>query len=264
MVSFAGTSVTAGHDNLFEESYPLVFGRALQPVFEAAGIDLVVRNHAMGNNPAIPSAFCVGAQLGEDTDVAVWEFGMMVGGPLMLPHIELWLRNALALPRRPALMFLDPGEGARKPDSEGKLPTEPRPGTPGDWSAGGFGQGDQDLLAYYEAFAPHAQAMYEAVWTLDHTERYNFQALVRPCVIDYCPSQNLQTKHQPRPMCRSTPASRPPAPPAGTRARGGTSCGGGSSRTTTCGCWTTRWPTPTTPRSVYIWVASRQSDYIDG
>lgn len=78
VVSFAGTSVTAGHDNLFEESYPMVFARALEPVFEAAGVELTVRNHAMGNNPAIPSAFCVGAQLGEDTDVAVWEFGMMV------------------------------------------------------------------------------------------------------------------------------------------------------------------------------------------
>lgn len=77
-MSFAGTSVTAGHDNLFEESYPMVFARALEPVFEAAGVELHVRNHAMGNNPAVPSAFCVGAQLGEDTDVAVWEFGMMV------------------------------------------------------------------------------------------------------------------------------------------------------------------------------------------
>lgn len=179
-MSFAGTSVTAGHDNFFNQSYPVVFGRILQPVFEAAGVGLVVRNHAMGNNPAVPSAFCVGAQLGEDTDVAVWEFGMMVGGPLMLAHVELWLRNALALPKRPALLFLDPGEGARKPDKDGKLPTEPRLGTPGDCS-NTFGVGDQSLLQHYEAFGPHVQAMYEAVWTLDHTERYNFNALVSAC-----------------------------------------------------------------------------------
>jgi hypothetical protein len=81
-MSFAGTSVTAGHDNKFEESYPIVMGKVLKPAFDAAKVELVVRNHAMGNNPAIPSALCVGAQLGEDTDVAVWEFGMMVRFPL--------------------------------------------------------------------------------------------------------------------------------------------------------------------------------------
>lgn len=75
-------------------------------------------------------------------------------------------------------MFLDPGEGARKPDGEGKLPTEPRPGEPGDWS-GNFGAGDESLLQRYEGFGPHVQAMYEAVWSLDHLERYSFKALVR-------------------------------------------------------------------------------------
>lgn len=100
---------------------------------------------------------------------------------MMLPHVELWLRNALALPRRPALMFLDPGEGARKPDGEGKLPTEPRAGEPSNWGAGAFGPGEHNLLTYYQQFGTHAQAMYEAVWTLDHTDKYNFQALVRVC-----------------------------------------------------------------------------------
>ncbi len=64
--------------------YPLVFGRVLDPVFDAANVEFEVRNHAMGNNPAIPAAFCVGAQLGEDTDVAVWEFGMMVRRSLVI------------------------------------------------------------------------------------------------------------------------------------------------------------------------------------
>jgi hypothetical protein len=101
-----------------------------------------------------------------------------VGGDQMLASVELWARNALDLPRRPALLFLDPGEGARKPDKDGKLPTAPRTGEPRDYG-NSFGQGAQSLLAHYAAFGPHTQAMYEAVWTLDHTERYNFQALVR-------------------------------------------------------------------------------------
>lgn len=93
----------------------------------------------------------------------------------MLAHIELWLRNALNLSRRPALMFLDPGEGARPYDDNGNLPTEPRSGEPGNWGDT-FGA----LLEHYEAFGPHTQAMYEAVWSLDHLDRYNFDALVRP------------------------------------------------------------------------------------
>lgn len=123
VVSFAGTSVTAGHDNFLNQSFPLVFHREANSSFAAAGVDLVVRNHAMGNNPAIPASFCLGSQLGSDTDVAVWEFGMMVGGDSRNGYVELWMRNAIALPKQPALMLLDPGEGARKPDGNGNLPT---------------------------------------------------------------------------------------------------------------------------------------------
>lgn len=123
VVSFAGTSVTAGHDNFLNQSFPLVFHREANSSFAAAGVDLVVRNHAMGNNPAIPASFCLGSQLGSDTDVAVWEFGMMVGGDSRNGYVELWMRNAIALPKQPALMLLDPGEGARKPDGDGNLPT---------------------------------------------------------------------------------------------------------------------------------------------
>jgi hypothetical protein len=66
VVSFSGTSVTAGHDNNFDQSFPIVFYKALNDSFNAAGVRLVVRNHAMGNNPPIPSALCVGSQLGSD------------------------------------------------------------------------------------------------------------------------------------------------------------------------------------------------------
>ena len=71
-------------------------------------------------------------------------------------------------------MFLDPGEGARKPGNEGKLPTDPRPGEPGDW-----GRPYMGLFDHYKAFGPHRQAMIEAVWKLDTDERFDFKALVR-------------------------------------------------------------------------------------
>jgi hypothetical protein len=156
VIAFSGTSVTAGHDNFFNQSYPLVLERELSRSFTAAGIDLVVRNHAMGNNPGTPSCFCVGSQLGSDTDVAVWEFGMMVHGFDAVVSLETWIRNALSLPKQPAIMVLDQGDGERGPKEDGTPPTEPYLQTPGDWSRGFSDQG-RDLLRYYERFGIHAQ-----------------------------------------------------------------------------------------------------------
>ena len=41
---FGGSSVTAGHDNYYNESYPFVFERRMQGAFKALKIDLQVRN----------------------------------------------------------------------------------------------------------------------------------------------------------------------------------------------------------------------------
>ena len=45
VIGFSGSSVTAGHDNFLNESYPAVLERNLQPVFSRLGIKLDVRNH---------------------------------------------------------------------------------------------------------------------------------------------------------------------------------------------------------------------------
>jgi hypothetical protein len=43
-----GHSQAAGHGNRFSESYTAVFGRDVRRVWEAIGIQLIDRNHAMG------------------------------------------------------------------------------------------------------------------------------------------------------------------------------------------------------------------------
>ena len=48
LLIFGGSSVTAGHDNYYNQSYPLVFERRLKPVFKSIGIELVVHNIAQG------------------------------------------------------------------------------------------------------------------------------------------------------------------------------------------------------------------------
>ncbi|RYY70939.1 hypothetical protein EON63_22120 [archaeon] len=43
-IIFVGTSVTAGYDNYFNQSYPQVIQHRLQAIFKAANIDLDIRN----------------------------------------------------------------------------------------------------------------------------------------------------------------------------------------------------------------------------
>ena len=49
---FGGTSVTAGHDNLYNQSYPFAFERAASCAFKAAGINLIVSRWRLF--PALP------------------------------------------------------------------------------------------------------------------------------------------------------------------------------------------------------------------
>ena len=83
---FGGSSVTAGHDNYYNQSYPLVFERRMKPVMAALGIKLLVHNIAqgidntcdfcswnylrviLGANNCRPSGLCYEAMGGENAD----------------------------------------------------------------------------------------------------------------------------------------------------------------------------------------------------
>ena len=69
---FGGSSVTAGHDNKYNESYPEVFGRKIGPVLEALGINFAVRNIAQGANACYPSNACYESMGGFDPDFINW------------------------------------------------------------------------------------------------------------------------------------------------------------------------------------------------
>jgi hypothetical protein len=104
-VAFAGTSVTAGHDNWFNQSYPLVYEATLRPVLEAGGVDFTVRNHATGGNAISPSHFCAPAQLDghpSDLDHVVYEFAMISSRDDC--RFEYFVRSVLQLPRKPTFM----------------------------------------------------------------------------------------------------------------------------------------------------------------
>jgi hypothetical protein len=50
LMTFGGSSVTAGHDNYYNQSYPAVVNRRLTPVLKALGVDLIVHNIAQGES----------------------------------------------------------------------------------------------------------------------------------------------------------------------------------------------------------------------
>ena len=79
VMGITGSSVTAGHDNYFNESYPVVIETALLPIFKLMNINLEVRNAALGNNPCLPYDACVANHVGSDLDFLSWEQSMNCG-----------------------------------------------------------------------------------------------------------------------------------------------------------------------------------------
>ena len=56
VVGFTGSSVTAGHDNYFNESYPVVFLNTLAPIFATLGIRLEVTRRSISSPALLCSA----------------------------------------------------------------------------------------------------------------------------------------------------------------------------------------------------------------
>lgn len=70
---FGGSSVTAGHDSYFNQSFPMIVKSRMAPAFEKLGIKLVVRNIALGANPCIPYIYCYESMGGLNPDFVAWE-----------------------------------------------------------------------------------------------------------------------------------------------------------------------------------------------
>lgn len=73
LMTFGGSSVTAGHDNYFNQSFPIVFEHRMKPIFNHLNVDLQVHNIAMGANGCRPSNYCYETQGGDNPDWIQWE-----------------------------------------------------------------------------------------------------------------------------------------------------------------------------------------------
>ncbi len=70
---FGGSSVTAGHDNFYNQSYPFVVERRLKDIFSILGVELIVHNIAQGANNCIPYILCYESMGGMNPDFIGWE-----------------------------------------------------------------------------------------------------------------------------------------------------------------------------------------------
>lgn len=69
----SGISTTAGHDNLYEQSYPIVLNETMGSLMAAAGVRYEAINVAMGNTRVAPYSLCVDAHAGLEADIISWD-----------------------------------------------------------------------------------------------------------------------------------------------------------------------------------------------
>jgi len=101
-----GHSASAGHGNLYNESYTAFMERDVKDVFGSIGIDFQARNYAMGGTgSAAEMAMCWSEIFGDDVDFFSWDYGMTdAGKPLRLLHYAY--RGVLS-GGRPAFMAIN-------------------------------------------------------------------------------------------------------------------------------------------------------------
>ena len=118
VVGVSGSSVTAGHDNYYNQSYAAVLATTLASTFEALGVALDVPNRAMGNNPCMPYDICVPTFFGRNVDVLTWEQSMFCGHEPA--PVEAFTRSAFHMTdavRPPTIIFLSSGTPYWAPES---------------------------------------------------------------------------------------------------------------------------------------------------
>ena len=107
-IAALGDSITAGHDNFYNQSWvPQLRGLLAAPLQEV-GIELVVENFAVGNMGEYPwTAGCLNHRLGDRlaraVDLVTWNWALYDDAPCAREH---FLAEVAALPGRPIILQL--------------------------------------------------------------------------------------------------------------------------------------------------------------
>eukprot|EP00602_Paraphysomonas_sp_CaronLab_P001648 CAMPEP_0185032004 /NCGR_PEP_ID=MMETSP1103-20130426/19815_1 /TAXON_ID=36769 /ORGANISM="Paraphysomonas bandaiensis, Strain Caron Lab Isolate" /LENGTH=486 /DNA_ID=CAMNT_0027567733 /DNA_START=228 /DNA_END=1688 /DNA_ORIENTATION=- len=140
---FGGSSVTAGHDNAYNDSYPLVVERRLGPVLDKVGVHLEVVNIAQGANDCMPSDLCYDTMGGFHADFYSWEQSFNCGREPQ--YIEVVAR--LAATNRAAFYVASSGGMVPKecPPSTDSVPYSSEAWTPSSTGLGEWRPTSQEL-----------------------------------------------------------------------------------------------------------------------
>lgn len=87
----------------------------MAPVFASLGLNLIVRNHALGNNPCFAYDACIKTHIGEDLDMLTWEQSMNCGRTVK--PLEAFARSGHAMKKQPTLLFLLSGTPSWEPSA---------------------------------------------------------------------------------------------------------------------------------------------------
>jgi hypothetical protein len=119
VASFLGSSVTAGHDTPFNQTFTELMSGLLSPSFTPFDINFVSRNAALGNNPCLPYDACVRVFAGNDADLIHWEqsFNCFGSDKDKIHIFEQFIRQSLALPNHPIIVFTESAMPNWKEDS---------------------------------------------------------------------------------------------------------------------------------------------------
>jgi hypothetical protein len=107
IAGFLGSSVTAGHDSLFSQSFPVLIGEIMNSTTSILNVNFIAKNLAIGNNPCMPYDVCPLTFAGPDTDLVHWEqtYNCGFSGSKMI--LETFIRQSLHIPSRPIIVFTD-------------------------------------------------------------------------------------------------------------------------------------------------------------
>ncbi len=135
VIAFMGSSVTAGHDTPFNDSFTEVTGRTMRPPLQTVGIELESRNAAMGNNPCVPYDLCPKTFSGDDADLVHWEqsyncfaHDVEKTGPIF----EQFIRQSIHMKKHPIVVFAESAtpnwneKECDKPENKGPVDVPPQ------------------------------------------------------------------------------------------------------------------------------------------
>lgn len=140
LMVFGGSSVTAGHDNYYNESYPFIFKRRMDGIFSALGIKLTVNNIAQGANNCAPYILCYESMGGLDPDFIGWEQSYNCGRDEAI--FETAARMAASSSNKAALYFSASGAWA---PNECEESTDSPPYSSEDWNPNKIGLQEWDI-----------------------------------------------------------------------------------------------------------------------